>query len=318
MKAYKGFDKDLRCRGFQYDVGGEYEKQEANICREGFHACENPLDTLRYYRPGDSRYCEVDLEDNGQRESGDSKVCGKKIKIGAEIGLDGVIKAGVRFIFEKCDGATEDYASGESGNAAASGWMGNAAASGASGNAAASGARGNAAASGWRGNAAASGASGNAAASGTRGNAAASGESGNAAASGWMGNAAASGASGNAAASGARGNAAASGESGNAAASGSSGNAAASGWRGNAAASGAWGTATVTGQYGGAKALGNDCLATAWGPESKAMGKAGNWLVLSEHKCGAIVDARLVRVDGEIIKSDTWYVLRNGKIVEAE
>ena len=228
MKAYKGFDKDLRCRGFQYDVGGEYEKQEANICREGFHACENPLDTLRYYRPGDSRYCEVDLEDNGQRESGDSKVCGKKIKIGAEIGLDGVIKAGVRFIFEKCDGATEDYASGESGNAAASGWMGNAAASG------------------------------------------------------------------------------------------SSGNAAASGWRGNAAASGAWGTATVTGQYGGAKALGNDCLATAWGPESKAMGKAGNWLVLSEHKCGAIVDARLVRVDGEIIKSDTWYVLRNGKIVEAE
>ena len=74
----------------------------------------------------------------------------------------------------------------------------------------------------------------------------------------------------------------------------------------------------MTGQYGGAKALGNDCLATAWGPESKAMGKAGSWLVLSEHKCGAIVDARLVRVDGEIIKSDTWYVLRNGKIVEAE
>jgi hypothetical protein len=88
--------------------------------------------------------------------------------------------------------------------------------------------------------------------------------------------------------------------------------------RGNAAASGAWGTATVTGQYGGAKALGNDCLATAWGPESKAMGKAGNWLVLSEYKCGAIVDARLVRVDGEIIKPETWYTLRNGKIMESE
>ena len=237
MKAYKGFDKDLRCRGFQYDVGGEYEKQEANICREGFHACENPLDTLRYYRPGDSRYCEVDLEDNGQRESGDSKVCGKKIKIGAEIGLDGVIKAGVRFIFEKCDGATEDYASGERGNAAASG---------------------------------------------TRGNAAASGESGNAAASGWMGNAAASGESGNAAASGAR------------------------------------GTATVTGKYGSAKALGDGCLAVAWGPESKAMGKLGAWLVLSEYKGGTIVDARMVRVDGKTINPGIWYMLRNGGIVEVE
>ena len=114
------------------------------------------------------------------------------------------------------------------------------------------------------------------------------------------------------------GDAAASGRKGNAAASGEGGNAAASGAWGIAAASGAWGTATVTGRYGGAKALGNDCLAAAWGPESKAMGKAGNWLVLSEHECGAIVDARLVRVDGEIIKSDTWYVLRNGKIVEAE
>ena len=246
MKAYKGFDKNLKCRGFQYEVGGEYEEQEANICRKGFHACENPLDTLRYYRPGDSRYCEVDLEDNGQRESGDSKVCGKMIKIGAEIGLDGVIKAGARFIFEKCDGATEDYASGESGNAAASGWSGNAAASG------------------WMGNAAASGWSGNAAASGWMGNAAASGTRGNAAASGWMG------------------------------------------------------TATATGKYGSAKALGDGCLAVAWGPESKAMGKLGTWLVLSEYKDGTIIDARMVRVDGEIINPDTWYMLRDGGIVEVE
>ena len=264
MKAFKGFDKDLKCHDFQYEVGKEYQEPVAALCSKGFHACENPLDTFRYYPPTDSRYCEVEIDDNGQRNSDDSKVCGEKIKIGAEIGLDGVIKAGVQFIFEKCEESAEDHASGASGNAAASGVRGNAAASGA---------RGNAAASGW---------SGNAAASGARGNAAASGWSGNAAASGWSGNAAASGA------------------------------------RGNAAASGTRGTATVTGLYGGAKALGPDCLATAWGPESKAMGKPGNWLVLSEHKCGAIVDARLVRVDGENIKPDTWYILRNGKIMEAE
>ena len=166
MRAYKGFDKDLKCRGFQYEVGGEYEEQSASLCSAGFHACENPLDTLRYYQPGDSRYCEVELEDNSQRNSDDTKVCGKKIKIGAEIGLSGIINAGMKFIFEKCESAIEDRASGTSGNAAASGASGNAAASGWSGNAAASGASGNAAASGTRGTATASGTSGRASANG--------------------------------------------------------------------------------------------------------------------------------------------------------
>ena len=180
MKAYKGFDKDLKCRGFQYKVGKEYKEGSAELCKKGFHACENPLDTFRYYGPTDSRYCEVDVDDNGERNDADSKVCGKHIKIGAEIGLKGVINAGVRFVFDKCESATEENASGWSGNAAASGW------------------RGNAAASGWSGNAAASGWSGNAAASGESGNAAASGWSGNAAASGWSGTAVVTGFAGRA------------------------------------------------------------------------------------------------------------------------
>ena len=184
MKACKGFDKNLRCRGFQYEVGGEYTEETAELCNRGPHACENPLDTLRYYRPGDSRYCEVEIEDNGERSGDDSKVCGKHIRIGAEIGLKGVINAGVRFVFEKCESATEENASGNLGNAAASGVSGNATASGESGNAAASGWRGNAAASGWRGNAAASGVSGNAAASGRRGTASVTGPDGKASALG--------------------------------------------------------------------------------------------------------------------------------------
>ena len=184
MKAYKGFDKDLKCRGIQYEVGKEYEEANAALCKKGFHACENPLDTFRYYRPTDSRYCEVDVDDNGERNSTDSKVCGKHIKISAEIGLKGVINAGVRFVFDKCESATEENASGESGNAAASGNLGNAAASGERGNAAASGERGNAAASGWSGNAAASGWSGNAAASGWRGTAVVTGFAGRATALG--------------------------------------------------------------------------------------------------------------------------------------
>ena len=283
MKAYKGFDKDLKCRGFQYEVGKEYEEGGAELCKKGFHACENPLDTFRYYGPTDSRYCEVNVDDNGERNDADSKVCGKHIKIGAEIGLKGVINAGVRFVFDKCESATEENASGERGNAAASGW------------------RGNAAASGERGNAAASGVRGNAAASGESGNAAASGESGNAAASGWRGNAAASGW---------RGNAAASGESGNAAASGESGNAAASGERG---------TAAVTGLDGKASAIGKQCIAVAWGQDSLARGSVGNWLVVSERDDdGNIIDAKIVRVDGESVKENTWYTLQNGEISEVE
>ena len=309
LKAIKGFDKRLRCRGFQYEVGKEYQEPVAELCLKGFHACENPLDTFRYYPPTDSRYCEVEIDDNGQRNSENSKVCGEKIKIVSEIGLDGVIKAGAQFIFELCKGSAEDHASGERGNAAASGWSGNAAASGWSGNAAASGWSGNAAASGW---------SGNAAASGWRGNAAASGERGTAAASGWSGNAAASGERGTAAASGERGNAAASGERGNAAASGWRGNAAASGERGTAAASGVRGTATATGRDGRASALGEQCIAVAWGNNSLAKGALGNWIVVSERASYGIVDAKLARVDGEIIKADTWYTLRRGEIVEVE
>lgn len=139
MKAYKGFDKDLKCRGIQYEVGKEYEEANAALCKKGFHACENPLDTFRYYRPTDSRYCEVDVDDNGERNSTDSKVCGKHIKISAEIGLKGVINAGVRFVVDKCESATEENASGESGNAAASGWRGTAVVTGFAGRATALG-----------------------------------------------------------------------------------------------------------------------------------------------------------------------------------
>ena len=102
MKCYKGFDKDLKCSGFQYEIGKTYETDKANIYHYGFHACENPLDALRYYSPADSRFCEVELDVNEQKIN-DSKRVGKKIQIGAEIGLDGLIQAGIKFVFEKAE-----------------------------------------------------------------------------------------------------------------------------------------------------------------------------------------------------------------------
>ena len=97
MKCYKGFDKGLKCRDFQYEIGKEYEEERVEICDTGFHACENPLDVFGYYAPADSRYCEVELDANDQK-SDDSKRVGKKISIKAEVGIAGIIKAGLEYI----------------------------------------------------------------------------------------------------------------------------------------------------------------------------------------------------------------------------
>ena len=104
MKAYKGFDKDLKCRGFQYEIGKEYETDKAVLCVKGFHACENPLDTFRYYAPGRSRFCEVELEDvSDQMDSNDSKRVAKKIKIGAELSVLDICKAHFEYVNEHCE-----------------------------------------------------------------------------------------------------------------------------------------------------------------------------------------------------------------------
>ena len=103
MRCFKGFDKNLKCRGFQYEVGREYEEDSAELCNSGFHACENPLDVFGYYPPVDSRYCEVELEDVSEEMSDDSKHCGKRIKIGAEVGIKGIVDAFVEFTLEKVD-----------------------------------------------------------------------------------------------------------------------------------------------------------------------------------------------------------------------
>ena len=116
MKCYKGFDEDLKCRDFQYEIGKEYEEERAEICNTGFHACENPLDVFGYYAPADSRYCEVELDANDQK-SDDSKRVGKKISIKAEIGIAGIIKAGVEYIKDQVN--WEDDKKSNTGNRSA-------------------------------------------------------------------------------------------------------------------------------------------------------------------------------------------------------
>ena len=103
IHSYKGFDKDMKCRGFQYEVGNDYEQDgKIKCCRNGFHACEFPLDAFNYYVPGsNSRYCTVTQSGDIDKDGGDSKVASSKIHIETEIGISGIIKAGVKFILDK-------------------------------------------------------------------------------------------------------------------------------------------------------------------------------------------------------------------------
>ena len=101
MKTYKGFDVALKCRGYQYEIGKEYEEEKAKACDYGFHACQNPLDVFKYYAPSSSRYCEVEQSGTLSTYNDDSKVASTKIKICTEIGIKGIVEAGVKFILEK-------------------------------------------------------------------------------------------------------------------------------------------------------------------------------------------------------------------------
>lgn len=106
IKGFKGFDKNLKCRNYQYEVGQDFE-ETGNIkaCSNGFHFCENPADIFSYYPPSDSgnlnRYCEVEGTGKIDKDSNDSKIACSKIHISAEIGIKGLINAWVKFILDK-------------------------------------------------------------------------------------------------------------------------------------------------------------------------------------------------------------------------
>lgn len=142
MKVYKATDKDMKCRGFQYELGKTSEVEgDIELCKKGLHACEMPLDVLGYYAPGDgSRYFEAEMEDaSSEKHSDDTKRVGKKLTLSAEIGIPGLVKAQVEYVKAQCDFdnainkadvENENHATGERGAASATGWRGAASATG--------------------------------------------------------------------------------------------------------------------------------------------------------------------------------------------
>ena len=284
MKAYKAFNQDMTCRGFQYAEGGDYELpegQEAELCERGFHACERAVDVLQHYDAAKSVVHEVEVDGVDPKRDTDSKVCGRKIHIGARLNVAQLVQATFEYNKEHCTIEHTDPKQASAGfRGAASAGESGAASAGESG----------AASAGFRG-----------AASAGAYSAASAGESG-AASAGFRG-AASAGAYG-AASAGAYG-AASAGESG-AASAGESG-AASAGENGAAVSRG---SASV-GKNGAALARGNGC---------RVRGGLGSILVIGEESGDSfdIVAWHAVLVDGATVKPDTWYTIVDGELVEAD
>ena len=278
MNAFKGFDKNLKCRGFQYEIGKEYEEKEASICNKGFHACEHPLDCFSYYAPTESRYCEVEIEDNGERESNDTKVCGTKIKIGAEIGIPGLVKAAIEYVTVRAKPSRRHHTTGYGSANSATGY--------------------------GSANSATGSRSANSATGSRSANSATGDRSANSATGDWSANSATGSRSANSA----------------------------TGSRSANSATG-YGSANSATGYGSANlSTGIECenngegernICIGWGKNNKCKGTIGSFLVLSEWgewngEKYPFIAAKMVEVDGEKIKADTFYTLENGQIKEIE
>ena len=293
IKSYKAFDKNMRCRDFQYEVGKEYEMDgDIKCCNRGFHACKNPLEVLNYYDMLNSRFAEVEQSGKIDEEGNLTKVCSSHIKIKAELKLADIIKVGVEWLKDitspskfKTDGALNDNGDrnkqiGSSGYCAQIGSSGNCAQIGSSGNSAQIGSSGDYAQIGSSGDYAQIGSSGDYAQIGSSGDYAKIGSSGDSAKIGSSGDSAKIGSSGDSAKIGS------------------------------------------SGDYAQIDSTGEDSVIMCAGKSSIAKAKVGSWITLAEwkwsdeKKCDVLVCVKTEYVDGENIKADTWYQLKNGKFVE--
>ena len=284
MKSYKGFDKKLKCRDFQYEIGKEYEMDgEIKVCSRGFHACESPFDVFDHYTMIDSRFCEVEQDGNISKEDRGTKICSSKIKIKAELKLADMINLGVEWLKEitspeKIKTSIKDNSSG---------------------------------------NGAKIGSSGDDAQIGSSGDDAQIGSSGDDAQIGSSGDGAKIGSSGNGAKIGSSGDDAQIGSSGDDAQIGSSGYGAKIGSSGNGAKIGSSG-------YGAQiDSTGEDCVIMCAGINSVAKASKGSWITLSEWSYSdkkqryIPVCVKTEFVDGKKIKADTYYSLKGGVFVES-
>ena len=311
--TYKGFDKNLKCRGIQYEVGKEYEMDgDIKCCERGFHACESPLEVFDHYDMLNSRFAKVEQSGEIDKEENSTKVCSSKIKVKAELKLADMINLGVEWIKVKKD----DRLNNNGGDYAKIGSSGYSAKIGSSGDYAQIGSSGDYAKIGSSGYSAKIGSSGDYAKIGSSGDYAKIGSSGYSAQIGSSGYSAQIGSSGDYAKIGSSGDSAQIGSSGYSAKIGSSGDSAQIGSSGDYAKIGS------SGDYAKIESTGDHSVVMAAGHDSIAKAKIGSWITLAEwdYIDGVYtpICVKTEKVDGERIKSDTFYKLVNGEFKEVE
>jgi hypothetical protein len=336
-KSIKGFNQDLTCRGFQYEIGKTYTHNGGvEQCLSGFHACpveHHPLSVFEFYAPAGSRFFEV--TQGGKTSNGGTKLASATITIDFEITIGELVKRAWDYVWSRATKSDEAHvtvdngaasATGDQGAASATGDLGAASATGTRGAASATGTRGAASVTGDLGAASATGDLGAASVTGTRGAASATGTRGAASATGTRGAASVTGDLGAASATGDLGAASATGTRGAASATGTRGAASVTGYQGAASATGYQGAASATGDLGAASVTGYQGAASATGTRGaaissyvgKVMGADGNALFAIERDDNldiASVASGIVGRDG--IKANVWYVCRASQLVEA-
>ena len=335
IKGYKGFNKDMTCKGKQYKENTDYEENGTGICNAGvMHFCKNPWDVLNYYpmvnEEGEiSEFAEVEAKGNVYEK--DDKSATTKLHIGAKLGLKGFVKACVDFTVEKtkysCD---TDLPNKDEADSAQIGSSGDSAKIGSSGDSAKIGSSGDSAKIGSSGDYAKIGSSGDSAKIGSSGYSAQIGSSGDYAKIGSSGYSAQIGSSGYSAQIGSSGDSAQIGSSGDYAKIGSSGDSAKIGSSGYSAQIGSSGDYAKIGSSGYSAQIiseGKNSVVMAAGYDSVAKAKIGSWITLAEwvktdkkNEKGYIIwSPKCVKteyVDGDRIKEDTFYKLKNGEFVE--
>ena len=303
MIVYKGTDKEMKCRDFQFELGKEYVEEEAKLCYKGFHGCEYPLDVFAHYAPADSRFFVADLDGVTDEEAeDDSKRVGTKIKLRAEIGIAGVVKAAVEYIKEKAESSKN-----QTGDCSAATNTGNYSAATNTGDYSAATNTGNYSAATNTGYRSAATNTGSHSAATNTGDCSAATNTGNYSAATNTGDYSAATNTGNYSAATNTGDCSAATNTGSHSAATNTGN---------------YSAATNTGDCSAATVDGKESIAIVTGVDSNASGALGCWLVLTDRggwngDTFPIKEVRAVKVDGETIKPGVFYKLENGEVVEA-
>ena len=312
MKAYKGFNNDMTCRGFQFEVGKTYiHDGDIKLCESGFHSCEAPLDVFNFYPPT-ALFAEVELDGvSEETHKQDTKRVSKSLIVKAAIDIAGLVKAQVEWCSKNSNAA---LSKGDYSTAASSGNSSTAASSGYYSKAASSGNYSTAASSGNCSSAVSSGNSSTAASSGNCSKAASSGNYSSAVSSGNSSTAASSGNSSTAASSGYYSKAASSGNCSSAVSSGNCSKAASSGNYSKAASSGNCSSAVSSGNCSSAESNGKQTIAMVAGIDGRARAGVNGAFALPW------LDGEQVRIAvgiiGENVKADVWYYVKDGALIE--